>query len=1113
MSFKSILYLILFVFIFIGNSFPQMEKNASHSFLKPGMIEGRALDVNYILGWAYNDGELFYDRSNKSAGFVFPKGTLKTTINSSGLWIAGIDPDGKKRMSVIQTNQSEFQPGQINGTFNTKTNDFSVASNPLNEQYKIYKIVKKDSLAASNGSYDSWNSWPVKQGAPWIDVDGDGIYSPRKGDHPEFFGDQEMFWIYNDLNYSGHFNTSTGLPLGVEIHILMWGYDQQGALGNTVFCRYQIINKSDTFYNNTYISLFVDPDIGFQKDDLPGCDSSLNLGYAYNGNSVDNVTNGYYDKPPAVGADILQGPKKYTGNYLDSAKVNKRWVRGYKNLPLTSFSYFGTQSNIDHQPPLADSRYVSIAYEYMKGRRGWYDTTYLNPFSRVASKFPLSGDPDHNTGWLPNINRPPIIPQNIKILLSTGPFTFAARDTQEIICAYFVAQGNDNLNSVSLLKTFDEVVEQAYQLDFKIPGPPPQPVVKYSELPNEIILDWTSNDSTEEYNYYHYRFEGYNIYQSETEIGPWKRIATFDVENDVREIYDWQIDKNTGYKFWAPVAFGNDTGIKRNLEITTDALSGNPLINGKEYYYAVTSYSYNTDSTAVGIKPTVLENFIKPIRIVPHQPPIGAEIPTNYESILKHDRIGDDAVKPVVLLPTVLDGKTYQVTFNGDGVVVDSWNLLEKSSGDTLIKACKNFSGDNNSPTYNGFQVKVTKPASGVRRDTQNPPGWFYFNSVANKVTSSTATTLTWFKGQGNTNISMDAMDRRGLTYPTMTNFLFRPSAVPPDSILQVELRFSNKNTQRGYRYISNYAFFPPYPPMDSSFYPYVKRRGGGWVYQDYNKYPAPWPDTTFENPALGPVVPFTAWEIDSSDGDFKPRQVNVAFVEKNDSLWSKSVFSENGAYRGRGKIDGKWDPTSATLGGSEYLFIFKSTYSDTAKDFYTNLDLGRYEFSDVMYILSLRKAGLDSVRWNEGDILTISPNYPLHTRRVFEFVATKPSFDNKILMRQQLDRIKVFPNPYFGYNKAEKSSLERYVTFSNLPSSFKIRIFSLAGDLIRTIIRGSDGSNNINTSTFEKWDLKNDFGLYVASGIYLADIEIPEVGDKILKVAIIQPDQGLSTY
>jgi hypothetical protein len=112
MSFKSILYLILFVFIFIGNSFPQMEKNASHSFLKPGMIEGRALDVNYILGWAYNDGELFYDRSNKSAGFVFPKGTLKTTINSSGLWIAGIDPDGKKRMSVIQTNQSEFQPGQ-----------------------------------------------------------------------------------------------------------------------------------------------------------------------------------------------------------------------------------------------------------------------------------------------------------------------------------------------------------------------------------------------------------------------------------------------------------------------------------------------------------------------------------------------------------------------------------------------------------------------------------------------------------------------------------------------------------------------------------------------------------------------------------------------------------------------------------------------------------------------------------------------------------------------------------------------------------------------------------------------------------------------------------------
>jgi hypothetical protein len=1113
MSFRNILFLSICHFLFFYSLIAQAVQSKNNAASKPNLIEGKKIDANYILGWAYNDGELFYDRSNKSAGFVFPKGTLKTAVNSSGIWIAGLGRDGKKRMSVIQSNQNEFQPGNINGIFNTKTNDFSVASNPLDGQYKIYKIVKKDSSADINGNYDSWNSWPVSQGAPWVDVDNDGIYTPRKGDHPEFYGDQQMFWVYNDLNYSGHVNTSTGLPLGVEVHVLVWAFEQEGALGNTVFIRYQIINKSDTTYNNAYVSLSVDPDIGFPKDDLVGCDTLLNMGYAYNGNSVDVATYGYYSQPPAVGVDLLQGPVVFTGNNSDSAKVNKKWKYGCKNLGMKSFSYFGTQTNNDQEPPIGDSRYASIAYDYMQGRRGWFDTTYINPITRTSSKFPLSGDPVLNKGWLPSNNRPSIIPQNMKMLVSSGPFTFAAQDTQEIICAYIVAQGKDRLNSITLLKTYDAVIDQAYQLDFKIPGPPPQPNVKFSELPNEVILDWSGNDSTEAYYYYNYIFEGYNIYEGEAETGPWKRITTFDVINGIREIYDWQIDKNTGYKYWSPVAYGNDTGLKRNLHLSNDPSSGKPLVNGREYYFAVTSYSYNADSSVIGIKPAVLENFIKSFTVVPHQSAVGAEVPTSYESVLKHNRVGDDAVKPVVLLPTLLDGKKYQVSFNGDGLQVDSWNLIEKSSGDTLVKQSKNFSGDSNSPSYNGFQVKVTKPPMGVRKDTQIPPGWSYFNNAQKKTTSSTSTALTWFKGQGNSQISMDAIDAAGLTYPTMMTFNLRNSSVPPDSLLKVEIRFSNNHTQRAYRYVWNYPVFPANPPADSTFIPYLKRRGAGMVFQDYNLHPSPLPDSTFENPELGNVVPFTVWEVDSTDGNFTPRQLNVAIVEKNDSLWSRPLTGDQKVYRGRGRIDGKWDPTVAGNGGAEFLFIFKSTYSDTSKEYYTNADLTLYEKTDVMYILWLRKAGLDSVKWNEGDVLSIMPNYPLHTRRIYEFVALKPTYNNKTLMRQQLDRIKVFPNPYFGYNKAEKSSLDRFVTFSNLPDTYKIRIFSLSGDLVRTIARGTAEDAGVNTTSFEKWDLKNDFGLYVASGMYLAHIEIPDVGNKILKIAIVQPDQGLNRY
>lgn len=1095
------LILLLAVTMAMGADKPSLLKNL--------LTDGNQIDINQIKAIVNNDGEIFYDRANKSAGFFFPKGGIKTAIFSAGLWIAGIDRDGKIRMSVVQNNQSEFQPGQINGVFNTKVNDFSVAANPINAQYRIYKIIKHDSLASTDGSYDSWSSWPVAQGAPWIDVDGNGTYNPRKGDRPEFYGDQQLFWVYNDLNFSGHINTSQTMPIGVEVRVLMWGYDQQGALGNTIFCKIQIINKSDTILNNSYISLFTDIDVGFAKDDFPGCDTTLRMGYVYNGTGDDVGLNGYANLPPAVGVDILQGATQYTGNSKDSAKINKIWKIGFQNLSLSSFSYFGSQTGIDNDPPIGTSKYAKIAYDYMQGRRGWYDTTHIDPITKQPSKFPLSGDPVENTGWLPRNNRPILIPQNTRILLSSGPFTFAPQDTQEIICAYIIAQGKDRLNSISLLKAFDQLVEQAYQLEFKIAGPPPQPGVKFSELANEIILDWSGNDSTENYDFLGNRFQGYNIYQGKTSIGPWQKIATYDIKDGIREIYDWQIDPATGFKYWAPVAFGTDSGIKRNLKITKDIFTNSDLVNGREYFFTVTSYSYNRDSTTIGIKPTMMENFIKPQIIIPHYPQIGSELPTSYESILNHNRVGDDAVKSVVILPTALDGKTYQVTFNGDGLDVTSWNLVEKLSGDALIKNCTNFTGDNNSPIYNGFQVKVIKPPSGVRKDTKIPPGWSYFNKPLNLTTSSTASNITWFKGQGGT-IRMDAIDATGLTYPTIMNFINQQSGLSSDSLLKIELRFSNKIVQRAYRYLQNYYIFPPNDPVDPSFVPFMRRRGIGWVYQDYNKYPAPLPDTTFENPQLGPAVPFTVWEVDSTDGDFIPRQLNVAFVENNDSLWSKPDASGFRVFKGRGRIDGKWDPTSALVGGEEYLVIFKSTYSDTPRDEYTNVNLARLSKTDIMYILWLRKAGYDSVKWNEGDILTISPNYPLHTRRIYEFVAKKQTFDDKMLMKNQMNRLKVFPNPYFGYNKAERSNLERFVTFSNLPKEFKIRIFSLAGDLIRTINRNYYESHN---SSFEKWDLKNDAGIYIASGIYIAHIEIPGVGEKILKLVIVQPDEGLNIY
>ncbi len=114
-------------------------------------------------------------------------------------------------------------------------------------------------------------------------------------------------------------------------------------------------------------------------------------------------------------------------------------------------------------------------------------------------------------------------------------------------------------------------------------------------------------------------------------------------------------------------------------------------------------------------------------------------------------------------------------------------------------------------------------------------------------------------------------------------------------------------------------------------------------------------------------------------------------------------------------------------------------------------------------------------------------------------------------LAKSQIEDINVFPNPYYGINPEEINKYNRFVTFSHLPYFAKIRIFNLAGVLVQTIEKEDDGQ-------FERWDLANEEGLPVASGLYIAYLELRTVdgvdlGTKILKVAIIQEQQILDRF
>jgi len=75
------------------------------------------------------------------------------------------------------------------------------------------------------------------------------------------------------------------------------------------------------------------------------------------------------------------------------------------------------------------------------------------------------------------------------------------------------------------------------------------------------------------------------------------------------------------------------------------------------------------------------------------------------------------------------------------------------------------------------------------------------------------------------------------------------------------------------------------------------------------------------------------------------------------------------------------------------------------------------------------------------------------------------------------------------------------------------IRIFSLAGDLVAVIDpadRVADGTSGTQTAT---WDLRNEESVPVASGMYIAHVDMGEKGSKVLKLAIMAPEERLDKF
>jgi len=95
-------------------------------------------------------------------------------------------------------------------------------------------------------------------------------------------------------------------------------------------------------------------------------------------------------------------------------------------------------------------------------------------------------------------------------------------------------------------------------------------------------------------------------------------------------------------------------------------------------------------------------------------------------------------------------------------------------------------------------------------------------------------------------------------------------------------------------------------------------------------------------------------------------------------------------------------------------------------------------------------------------------------------FVQTYPG----ILPQENLNNVKVVPNPYLGRSSFKESEFIRQIRFTNLPEKCKIKIFTLSGELVSEILHEDQSSGN------QWWDMRTLNNQEASPGLYLYHIQ-----------------------
>ncbi|MCE1165066.1 MAG: hypothetical protein LWX07_06665 [Bacteroidetes bacterium] len=1086
-------------------------------------------DANNIDTWIQNTGIFDQDiRTNNTPGLMWPKGSNRFAIFTAGLTI-GTYIDGALRLAS-NSYKGEYAPGYIDG----------IGGSPItNNDFKLYKITSDDSTSSD---YNNWYKM-IPYGAPYMDRNNNGVFDPGIDKPGIKDASQTLFLCMTDgfpetHNQSEGFSGGTA-PIMSEMRLTAWAYNEDG-LNDIQFLSFTVINKNTKAWDKTYFGFVVDPDLGDGYDDYIGCDTAANLGYCYNSDNMDGTGSppSYGQNPPSSGMDFFLSPIKYTGNPSDSVVYydppgsnNKVKKVGYVQLGMTSFVYFTNNASGDITCEQDPSQPIE-AYRFLTGIKK-DNSFWFHPSTKQRVKKIYPGNPETGEGWsefgfngnanlarIKNCSGGDTVTAysspggDRRFIFNSGGDDYIVNpgDTQHIVLAQMVARGTNNKNAVTRLKRVDMAAQSLFDVNFKKSPDIPLPITSVSYVDKgsgkcNILLSW--DDAAENYLIFDsliqprsdtswWKFEGYEVYQiadingsipdfyqPETMNSNIKLIKTFDKVDSIGYIVDTIQNVAGGntaipvcppYLQSVPEGFPN-SGINRSITIEKTAFpdlqnSEQSFVYGRTYYFTVIAYAYKTNPKSGYRKIKRNPISINTIKIVrPEAPLMGTQFTfKNSDTIYTSRR--DFGVAPVVINQAAVIDAKYRVLFsnlNGSGSPDTTYSILRSVNGgvsyDTLKKNLKWSSGTAQDSTrivdgvlininkIKSFNVGVIKdPISGAKNYDSIQSrlrGWEYLRNNA---------PVSVFEGSkyfSTSTVTYQSVSM-SLSFPQSNTFNGIPSSLKGTDLRNVRIMFTDQNNgQLAYHYKDTSS------TSDNFF-----------IYQDTMK------------------VPFVVYQVDTTDNSM--RQLNCAIVTSND------VVNMNG-----------FSPTTDSLGGKLLVYVFRSSYdagAGTDPAYKTrNLFIGN-KF-DIMYVWAPKLIS-SSATYGVGDVLNIFPytaSRPFFSGTIplwYDFATMKSAY-SVTQATSELNNIRIVPNPYYGYNDLETSNINRFVSFRHLPAVCKIKIYTIDGVLIRALNK-NDQSSQMN------YDLKNQDLVPIASGLYIVLIDVPGVGQKVMKMAIFTAEERI---